>query len=493
MNKIIVVGTGNAALCAAIEAIDHDAEVVIIEKAPEKEKGGNTRLTSAALRIIFDHKDEVREILDNRYSDEDWARIFIEPYSHENFIEDIQSLGKGRPDNELVSWFTSQSYDIISWLKSKGVKFELAEYLSTYDNTKERHYSGGVAIQAMNGGEGMVESQLSYLQSKGAKVIYSTAATGLSVSQNNEVIGVKVRNSSGDTEVIQGAVVLGCGGFEANNAMRAQYLGQEWDQVRQRCVKYNTGEMLEAALSIGAKPYGHFTGAHITPIDPDSPWEGGLNTREKTNRLAFSWGVTVNNEGKRFIDEGRYWNNQIYVEVGKAILKQPDQIAYQIFDSQGIKFLEPYYSFQKQFYKSDSLEELSKETKLPLKEFLSTINQFNQSCDHNQNTYNPTILDGQSTKDIFPPKSNWALPITQPPFYAYPVVPGITFTFGGLFSNTKCEILDYSGYPIKGLYGCGEITGGYFYYAYPTGSGLIKGAVTGKEAGYQAAQYVKKF
>ncbi|QDU34998.1 Fumarate reductase flavoprotein subunit precursor [Poriferisphaera corsica] len=497
-NKVIVLGTGNAALSAAMSALDHGASVTILEKAPKPEFGGNTRLTTAALRVSFTDPNQIREILDQSYTDNEWSSIEIEPYPNDKFIyEVIHKTGHGRPNPELVEWFTNQSLDIIHWLKDRGVRFELAEYLSQFDLTKQhgsqkRTYRGGVVIQAVKGGAGMVQPELAYAKSKGAEVHYEMPAEDLITNDKGHVVGVVARDQSGTLCKFHGTVVIGSGGFEASSARRSQFLGSRWCDLRQRCVKFNTGEMIFAAVNAGAAMVGHYAGAHITPIDPDSPFTGGLNTCERTNRLAFSWGITVNKQGHRFIDEGSHWNNQIYVDVGRALLDQPDQIGYQVFDARGATYREPLYAEQKQFFQGNDLKTLAEQAGIAPDAFMKTIEAFNKAAKHNTHMYDPTQLDSQSTKGLDLPKTNWALPIKEKPFSIYPVVPGVTFTFGGLASNTHCQILASNMHPIPGLFGCGEATGDYFYYAYPTGSGLIKGAVTGREAGKQAASYAKQ-
>ncbi|WP_421843113.1 FAD-dependent tricarballylate dehydrogenase TcuA [Mycobacterium sp.] len=494
--RVIVLGAGNAALCAAISAAEHGADVTILEKAPEAEMGGNTRLTTAALRVAFDEPQQIREILHEQYADDQWSDIEIEPYPLDKYIyEVVHKTGRGRPNEDLVTSFTAHSLEVLHWLKGLGVKFELAEYLSQYDVTKQktnkRTYRGGVVVQSVDGGPGLVARELSYARSRGARIYYDLPAVDLITDGVGRVQGVTARQGDGTLQNFYGAVVIGSGGFEASSAHRAQFLGPQWCDVRQRCVKFNTGDMILAAIENGAKTAGHFSGAHITPIDPDAPFIGGLTTGEKTNRLAFPWGISINRYGRRFIDEGAHWNNQIYVDVGRALLEQSDQIGYQIFDSRGAEFREPLYDDQKQYYQGDDLEELAKEAGIASSACLQTVHQFNDATRHNHRNYDPTVLDGQCTRGLDLPKSNWALPICEPPFSIYPVVPGITFTFGGLASDIQCRILANNDRPLPGLYGCGEATGDYFYHAYPTGSGLIKGAVTGREAGKNAARYAQ--
>ncbi|MCP3967544.1 MAG: FAD-dependent tricarballylate dehydrogenase TcuA [Lentisphaerae bacterium] len=493
--NVIVIGTGNAALSAAISATDCGANVIVLEKSPKKSFGGNSRLTTAALRIAFTDPEEVRSLLDDNFSDKAWNDIEIEKYSHKKYVEEVMNAGHGRPDRERVEWFTGQAFNIIKWLKEHGVKFDLAGY-GTVNDSKDKalgkkRYPGGLVIQGRGGGHGLVTSEREYLESKNIDIHYDLNCFELIVSEMGDVRGVCARGRDGVVRHFYGAVVLGCGGFEASNARRSQFLGPEWDDIRQRCVKFNTGDMFMAAVRHGAGCRGHFTGAHITPIDCDSPYVGGLDTCEKTNRLGFPWGISVDKVGHRFINEGKFWNIQTYVDVGRALLKLYDKVAFQVFDSDGMACCEPHYKRQKTFYKGNDLCEVAVKAGIHPNAFMKTIEEYNKACAHNTKPYDPAVLDGQRTKGLCPPKTNWALPIVKPPFYVYPVVPGVTFSFGGLNSNLSCEILDNSDIPIPGLYGCGEITGGYFYYAYPTGSGLIKGAVTGREAGKNAAAYAK--
>lgn len=490
-NKVIILGTGNAALSAAISAIDQGAQVEIFEKATRTTNGGNSRITAGLLRLAFDHPDQIREVLHKSYTDEEWNEIEIIPYTQEKYAKEVITAGKGRPDKELVDWFSSESLETVRWLRNHGVKFELADYLTPFALTGKRRYADGVVIQSVNEGEGLIKDQINFIEMHGGQFHYNCAGTDL-IMEDGKVKGVVIRNERGQREEYYGAVILGCGGFEASSAMRTKYLGPEWDVLHERCVSYNTGEMTEAAIRHGAGTAGHWSGAHITPIDIDSPWKGGLDTREFTNRLGFCWGITLNKSGHRFVNEGRYWTNQIYVEIGKAILKQDDCIGYQLFDERGMQFAESNYKDQKQMYKADTLAELAEKCPLPAKEFLSTVEAYNNSCRHNTQMYDPSKLDGQTTKGLEVEKTNWALPIEEGPFYLYPVVPGVTFTFGGLKSNTNAQITDDMGYPIPGLYGVGEVTGGFFYYAYPTGSGLVKGMVTGRAAGRHAAIWLRE-
>jgi tricarballylate dehydrogenase len=269
--------------------------------------------------------------------------------------------------------------------------------------------------------------------------------------------------------------------------MRAKYLGGVWDRVKVRGTKYDTGEGLQAALDIGAKPVGHWSGCHATPIDSDAPSVGELNHTDETNRLSYLYGVMVNIYGKRFVDEGEDYGQYTYAKTGAAILNQPMSRGYQIFDQKTLGLLEKRYKTGIPVI-AETIEELAVKIEVPSESLKKTIEEFNNSI--NKNKFDPAIMDGKGTSDIEPPKSNWALPIDTPPYVSYGVTCGITFTFGGLGVNAEAQVLNTEDEPIKGLYATGEITGKFFYHNYAAGNGLMRGAVFGRLAGIAAANEI---
>jgi tricarballylate dehydrogenase len=282
------------------------------------------------------------------------------------------------------------------------------------------------------------------------------------------------------------AVVLACGGFETNPAWRRQYLGDPWEHAKVRGSNFNYGDGLRMALDIGAMPWGHWGGCHATPINAAAPDYGVQELTDKTNRLSYVYGVMLNVEGRRWIDEGADINSFTYAKYGGLILKQSRSLVYQIFDSKVLHLLEPRYSTSEPF-RADTLEGLVNQLDLDRAQALKTLDEYNAAAQRG-GSYNPAVLDHVHTEGIEPAKTNWALRLDTPPFVAYPVTGGITFTFGGLRIDQNAQVIATDWKPIPGLYTCGEMVGGLFHYNYPLGTGLMSGAVFGRIAGRSAAQ-----
>ncbi|MDR7468748.1 MAG: FAD-dependent tricarballylate dehydrogenase TcuA, partial [Armatimonadota bacterium] len=297
--------------------------------------------------------------------------------------------------------------------------------------------------------------------------------------------GVSVRGPAGPADLEAPAVILACGGFEANPEMRARYLGPGWDTVIVRGTASSTGEMLDAVLRIGGQPHGHWSGCHATPVDAAAPRVGDLRLTDRTNRLSYPYGIMVNTEGRRFVDEGEDFSPYTYARIGRAILAQPQNRAWQIFDQQTVDLLEERYATGRPV-RAETLAELAEAMGVPRAALEETVATFNAAA--RAGRFDPTARDGRSTTGLRPPKSNWALPLESPPFVAYPVTCGITFTYGGLRVDEQARVLDTENKLILGLYATGEITGGFFYFNYPAGAGLMRGAVFGRMAGEESAR-----
>lgn len=280
-------------------------------------------------------------------------------------------------------------------------------------------------------------------------------------------------------------MILACGGFEANPEMRARYLGPGWDTVIVRGTASSTGEMLDAVLRIGGQPHGHWSGCHATPVDAAAPRVGDLRLTDRTNRLSYPYGIMVNTEGRRFVDEGEDFSPYTYARIGRAILAQPQNRAWQIFDQQTVDLLEERYATGRPV-RAETLAELAEAMGVPRAALEETVATFNAAA--RAGRFDPTARDGRSTTGLRPPKSNWALPLESPPFVAYPVTCGITFTYGGLRVDEQARVLDTENKLILGLYATGEITGGFFCFNYPAGAGLMRGAVFGRMAGEESAR-----
>jgi tricarballylate dehydrogenase len=317
------------------------------------------------------------------------------------------------------------------------------------------------------------------------EVRYAAGATGLLQDGSAAVTGVVVRDRAGVHQVTARAVVLGCGGFEANAAWRAQYLGRPWDHARVRGTRYNQGDGLRMALEIGAMPWGQWSGCHATPINAAAPPFGDRKLTDKTNRLSYPYGVMINRAGLRFVDEGEDQALFTYAKFGGMILNQPRAVAYQIFDAKVIELLEPRYATSAPIM-GESLEELVRRLDVDHEVALRTLGEFNAAAGHGR--FNPGERDAMATRGLALPKSNWAQKLDTSPFASYPVTGGITFSFGGLKVNERAAVIGTDWEPIAGLYTCGEMVGGLFHNNYPGGSGLMSGAVFGRIAGASAAR-----
>jgi tricarballylate dehydrogenase len=302
------------------------------------------------------------------------------------------------------------------------------------------------------------------------------------------VSGVRVRRDGREIEMPCKTVVLACGGFEANAEWRTRYLGPGWDLAKVRGCRYNQGDGIRMAIELGAQVTGNWSGCHATTWDRNAPAYGDRTIGELFSKHSFPFGIVVNSEGNRFIDEGADFYLYTYARYGQRILQQPGQFAWQIFDAQTKHLLHDEYRI-KQITKvsADTIEGLvNKIEDVDRVQLLETIREYNKACARDR-TLNTTIKDGLAAVNVIPPKSNWAMPIEVGPFEAYAVTCGITFTYGGIKIDSNANVLDVDDKPIPGVYSAGEMVGGLFYFNYPGGSGLTNGTVFGRIAGRNAA------
>ena len=284
--------------------------------------------------------------------------------------------------------------------------------------------------------------------------------------------------------------MLACGGFEANPEMRARYLGPGWELAKVRGVRFNTGDGIRMALDIGAQPFGHWSGCHAVAWDLNAPPFGNRAITDLYQKHSYPFGLIVNADGKRFVDEGADFRNYTYAKYGKQILTQPQRVAYQLFDQKTLHLLREEYRIpQVTMAEADTIAALADALDIDPTGLVQTVAEYNAACVPGD--YNPTVLDGLRTEGVEPPKSNWALPLDSPPYQGYAVTCGITFTFGGLRINGRGQVMDTSEEPITGLYAAGELVGGLFYHNYAGGAGLMAGSVFGRLAGTAAAADVR--
>jgi tricarballylate dehydrogenase len=482
---VIVVGAGNAALAAAVSAREQGAaRVAVLEKAPRELRGGNTHYSGGLLRFAYDRPEDLLPLVPGVERDLPGFPAGVEPYPQKSFWQDLLRVTEGRADPELGEVLISRSFDTIKWMVTQGIVMEPALSLSGVRVGNTVKWSPGAILRARHEGVGLSAMWFKSAESRGIEIRYDTRAVRLLQDERARVTGVVIQDADGFHELTARAVVLGCGGFEANPEWRARYLGRPWDHAKVRGTRYNTADGLRMALEIGALPHGQWTGCHSTPIDADAPPHGDRKLTDKTNRLSYPLGVLVNTRGRRFFDEGEDFQFYTYAKLGGIILNEPSGVAFQIFDAKVTGMLEARYTTGSPIV-ADSLADLVEKLPLDRRAALQALEDYNAAAEGG--TFDPTVKDGLATKGLALPKSNWAQRLDTPPFVAYPVTGGITFTFGGVRINERAQVMSTSWAPIPGLYACGEMVGGLFHGNYPGGTGLMSGAVFGRIAGAGAA------
>ena len=480
---VIVVGAGNAALCAALSAQEQGASTVVLEKAPVTAQGGNCMYTGGGFRFLHEGIEDLRSLLPD-LTDDEVTNVGMARYSAEEFREHLMTVTHGDTDPGLAEVIISQSRPTVDWMHAKGVSWELPPSTSALAGAPTTIPSS-VGLRAFQSGLGLVRMLTTACRRNGIDILYETKMLRLVQDSRGGVSGVIVKDADGVHEIGSGGVVLACGGFEANAEMRVKYLGAGWESARMRGSKYNTGDGHRAALEVGAKAAGQWTGCHATPIDVNAPATGDPGITERMPRRAYPLGISVNLGGRRFVDEGEGFAEQTFVKVGRRILEQERSMAYQIFDAKAAPVLEPRYGVSKAV-EADSVEELAGKLGINPTILATTVDNFNAEA--HDGAYAPRELDGRATRTLDPPKSNWAIKLDSPPFVAHAVTGGITYTYGGPKIDTTAQVQDMEDNPIPGLFAAGEIVGGILFHNSLRGGGLMDGAVFGKLAGANAAK-----
>lgn len=485
---VVVVGAGNAALCAAISAKEKGISVLVLERGPVEKRGGNSFFTDGAIRVAYNDLDAIRKVIPD-LTDAEADLINMPNYTELDYFNDLMRVTEGKSNKELAQQLVSKSYDTILWMKENGVDFELNYENQSFEKDGKRHFWGGLPIKTVNKGVGLMKKLFIRAEELGIDVWYDTRATEL-ITENGRITGILVEQDGEQKKIQASSVILACGSFEANKELRRRYIGEEWNAAIVRGTEFNTGDGISMALAVGAQKYGEWSGCHSIGTDYNVPRVGDFTKPgDIFKKHSYPYGIMLNQKGERFVDEGADYRNYTYAKYGREILKQPNHMAYQIFDSQVRSMLRKEYDLEEAtFYQADTLEELVKFLQVDEEAFLNTIQEYNNAVQEGE--YNPTKKDGKTTKGIVPAKSNWALRIENGPFYAFLVTCGITFAFGGLHVDTEGRVLDQQSEPIEGLFAAGEMIGGIFYRNYPGGSGLMSGSVYGKLAGNSASQFV---
>lgn len=456
---VLVVGCGMAGLAAAVRAGELGADVTILEKTTPEKKGGQTRYTES-FRVASTECDLT-----------EWGYQFDVPdYTPDDFYADINHQTSGKADPDLARRVVDCSGPTIEWLTTHGVEWEM-----------DPPNVGYTAARTWMDGAEMVNTLVQTVTHQGGNVVYNATARELVETGDGQIRGVRASLPRGNVEFDARAVVLAAGGYESNPEKRTTYYGPGYGEMKVRGSPYNTGEAIDMALDVGARPVGQWSGAHMALIDAGSPdAEGGANRVD-----GYQYGVILNREGERFVDEGEDARAHTYAKFGRLIFEQPGHVGFIILDDRMNDHV--WATGPSDPTKARRLEDLLEETEVerPSKA-VRTVREYNAACAPS-GPFEPDELDGNAATDIAPPKSNWAIPLETPPYYAYAVTGGITFTFGGVDQSPDAEVLDTTGHPIDGLYAAGNSTGGLFYDNYPGGTGLTNAAVFGRIAGERAA------
>ena len=442
--EVLVLGDGIAGCSAALTAADCGARVIVLEKAPKDIPHGNTAFSGGSFRRTS------------------------ESYSADRFYSDIMNLSEGKSDPELTEVVVEGSQKARDWLTELGVPWT------------RRSRDPAAADQAEGQGKALAMVIRRAVETKGIEIYHETEGLSL-IRKGGRVVGIRARNKDGVIELNSRAVVLATGGFQANPEMVVRYLGEGGVNLVLRGSPYNTGDGIRMAQELDATIdwMDDFHGGLIYYGYKKYPEVGAMAGMRSMKK--YEVGILVNQNGKRFVDEGEHSSEKTYAKFGKIVaLTQPGGVGYVIFDAKNRNIVNPDYKGpEMEPVQAESLELLAGKLDINAEGLSATVREFNAS-----------VRDGKCLS-VTPPKTNFAQPIDTPPYYAYKVTGGFTFTFGGIRANARAEVLDRNLKPIPGLYAAGEIVTGIFYGNYAGGSSLPRCVVFGRIAGEQAAKYAK--
>jgi tricarballylate dehydrogenase len=453
---VLVIGGGNAALCAAIAARRGGASVLVLEGAPKFYRGGNTRHTRN-MRCAHDAATD----------------ILTGPYTEQEFWDDLLRVTGGQTDEELARHMIRESKDILGWVVEQGVRWQpsLGGTLSL----------GRTNSFFLGGGRAMLNALYLTAEQLGVEVAYDAEVTDLKIENGMFLSATLKQPSGGLTEIRASALVAAAGGFEANIEWLKEYWGEAADNFLIRGTPYNRGSILKMLLNKGVQEIGDPTQCHAVAIDARAPkFDGGIITRHDS----VVFGIVVNKHAQRFYDEGEDIWPKRYAIWGRLVAAQPDQIAYIVFDSTVVT------SFMPTLFPpiaGQSIAELAGKLELDPAALEKTIADFNAAVQ--PGTFDHTILDDCRTEGLTPPKTHWARKIDTPPYLVYPVRPGITFTYLGTRVNKQARMVMKDGKPSANMFAAGEImAGNVLGKGYAAGMGMTIGSVFGRIAGREAAQ-----
>jgi tricarballylate dehydrogenase len=481
---IIVIGGGSAAFEAAVAArLAGARRVIMLEKAPPGEYGGNARYSGTGFRFVHAGASEIRRFIPD-VDDAVFATMVIPPYTAEDFMTDLDRMTQGRMNRALARTLVDQSNAAVHWMREVGITFEPLKEHAKLDG--KRYFERGIAIHVAGGGIGQLTQWRRIAEGLGIDLRFDSPVCAIH-GDLRRVEGVSVSGPDGRYDLFAKAVIACAGGFQANPEMRARYLAGKTDMMKVRGSRHDTGEVLRLLLDLGARSAGHWQSGHMSPIDANAPdfetpqhEDGRGNTQ---SRYDYPYGITVNTLGLRFFDEGEAQHSYTYAKTGRAVLAQPGARAFQIYDRKGVKcFRYPHHPAT--YFEADTIAELAANAGLEPKVLVHTVEEFNRAVPDDP-PFDPRRPDGKATRGLAIPKSNWATRIDAPPFRAYPITGGITFTFGGVEINTSAQVMSTLDQPIKGLFASGDIVG-LFFHNYPSFTGQTRNAVFSRLAGKAA-------
>ncbi|TCG06698.1 FAD-binding dehydrogenase [Paraburkholderia steynii] len=455
MVDVLVIGGGNAALCAALMAREAGASVLLLESAPREWRGGNSQHTRN-LRCMHDAPQDV----------------LVDAYPEEEYWQDLLKVTGGITDKALARLVIQASSTCRPWMRKHGVRFQPP-------------LSGALHVARTNaffmgGGKALVNAYYRSAETLGVQIRYDTPVDEIELDGERFVAA-----HSGGQRFEARACVLAAGGFESNREWLREAWGQnergEWpaDNFLIRGTRFNQGVLLKHMIDSGADAIGDPSQSHCVAIDARAPlYDGGICTRID----CVSLGVVVNRDARRFYDEGEDFWPKRYAIWGRLVAQQPGQIGYSIIDAKAIgRFMPPVFPGTK----ADSIPELARQLELPEATFVETIRAYNAAC--RTGTFDHTALDDCRTEGLTPAKTHWARPIDTPPFFGYALRPGITFTYLGLKVNDRAQV-HFGGRPSENLFVAGEMmAGNVLGKGYTAGVGMSIGTAFGRIAGTQAA------
>ncbi|MHB1538143.1 MAG: FAD-dependent tricarballylate dehydrogenase TcuA [Solirubrobacteraceae bacterium] len=494
MARVIVVGAGNAGLSAAISAHQQGADVTVIDRGPAGGSGSDSFYTGGLFRVSYHSLAELEAIVGPLGMDASTGIERYSSYTEGDFLDDWARVTGYRFDVDLAEKIVADSYEGMTWLAEQGVPFLSGIIVDAKGQARHSRpgWHGGF-VEVSGGGPGLMRGLLGAAARCGFPIHSDTEALELEPAEGSRSVKVHARNGDGERRLHEAdTVILASGGFQADSEWRTRCLGPGWDLARVRASPFNTGGGIRMAMALGATPHGNWSGAHAVAWSVGSGEAGDPSTNHIFERESYPFGITINSEGVRFIDEGSDFGAYTYARYGREILRQPEQRAWQLFDARTAEHLMDEYRQRNPHAareREQSLAALAKRLSdrgADGERMLRTVAEFNDAVEESRE-FNPYAKDGRHTSGLAIEKTNWAQALREPPFEAYEVTCGITFTFGGVRVNEEGAVLDAAKRPLPGVYAAGEMVGGLYYFNYASGTGLTSGAVMGRRAGAAAA------